>query len=468
MESLIRTWEILIQTECRDNKMSIEKETFDHCVRLLRIALQTESTRADPSIFTAIPTPSSSSMVATTPFFANERSSQAATPFLPNRSLSRVSSRTRNMMSNTPTSSSNVSGPQNVGEPVILSNHHPNLSSTPLPRNERDRYTDDAFRANWDEAALSNESLQTGPQPQNVFIPPNHTSSLLAEESPGNFENTNPKLRNYQGSIPIEGNAYMPEQSSWQNPPAQGRQLVTTPMSALSTGNQIQGQLDVIHQLEILLAHGKYLLQTRRQSIPVESTGATSSQTPSRETLIGPPIIHERSSAGHNLSSNSPSPRVSGSRPISPTHEFAPPQQAQAQQQGHRNQPNMLHSSHVHTSQAHRREHHRLVSSQPILSTPYHAVENDIYTTAANQGFSNNSNNGLWQEAPPGYQLGVPNSMKRDMMSNNDELSRLLELPDPNFSLDDSAASMAFGSASNNNQNNSNNNGMDLRFGRRS
>jgi hypothetical protein len=55
--------------------------------------------------------------------------------------------------------------------------------------------------------------------------------------------------------------------------------------------------------------------------------------------------------------------------------------------------------------------------------------------------------------------------MATDMMSNNDDLTRLL---DPNYSIDDNPTSMAFGSAPNNNQNNSNNNGTDLRFGRRS
>jgi hypothetical protein len=199
--------------------MSIDKETFDHCVRLLRIALQTESTRADPSIFIAIPTPSSSSMVASTPLFSNERSSQAGTQFPPNRNLSRVSSSTRNMMSNTPTSSSNFSGRQNAGEPVILSNRLPGLSSSPWLRDESDRYTDDAFRPNWDEGALSNESLQTRPQNQNVYVPPSQASSVLPEESSGGFEHTTPQLRNYEDSAPIEGNAYMPEQSGWQTHP---------------------------------------------------------------------------------------------------------------------------------------------------------------------------------------------------------------------------------------------------------
>jgi hypothetical protein len=134
---------------------------------------------------------------------------------------------------------------------------------------------------------------------------------------------------------------------------------------------------------------------------------------------------------------------------MSPIHEFAPSQQAQTQQQGHPHQPNPVHSSHLHRSQAHQ----RLVSSQPILSRPYHAVEQDIYGTSANQGFSNNSNNGLWQEMPPGYdsghQFGVPTSMATDMMSNNEDLTRLL---DPTYSLDDDANSMTFGSAPNNNQ----------------
>jgi hypothetical protein len=171
---------------------------------------------------------------------------------------------------------------------------------------------------------------------------------------------------------------------------------------------------------------------------------------------MGPPTIHERSSAGHGLSSNSPSSYVSGSRPISPIHEFAPSQQAQSQQQGHPHQPNSVHLSHVHRSQAHQ----RLVSAQPILSRPYHAVEQDIYATAANQGFLNNSNNGLFQEMPPGYdsghQFGAPTSIPTDMMSNNnDDLTRLLELSEPNYSIDDDANSMTFGSAPNNNQNNS-------------
>lgn len=448
VESLIRTWEILIQTECIDKKMSIEKATFDHCVRLLRIALQTESTRADPSIFTAIPTPSSSSMVASTPLFANERSSQAGTPFPPNRSLSRVSSRTNNIISNTPTSSSNFSGRRNTGAPEILSNRLPGLSSSPLLRNERDRYADDASRLNWGEGALSNEGLQTRSQPQNVY--PNQASSVLPEESSGGFENTTSQVLIYEDSTtPIDGNGYMPEQSGWQNPPAQGRQLVVTPMSAISTGNQVQGQPDMLHQLERFLAQGQDVLRRVRQSMPIESTGATSSKAPSRESHMGPPTTHERSSAGHGLSSNSPSSYVSGSRPMSPIHEFAPSQQAQTQQQGHPHQPNPVHSSHVHRSQAHQ----RLVSSQPILSRPYHAVEQDIYGTSANQGFSSNSNNGLWQEMPPGYdsghQFGVPTSMATDMMSNNEDLTRLL---DPTYSLDDDANSMTFGSAPNNNQ----------------
>jgi hypothetical protein len=470
VESLIRTWEILIQTECRDNKMSIEKATFDHCVRLLRIALQTESTRADPSIFTAIPTPSSSSMVASTPLFANERSSQAGTPFPPNRSLSGVSSSTKNMISNTPTSSSNFSGRQNTAAPEILSNRLQGLSSSPWLRNERDRYTGDAFRLNWDEEALSNEGLQTRSQSQNVYIPPNQALSVLSEKSSSGFGNTTSQVRNYEDSTtPIDGNGYMPEQSGWQNPPAQSRQLVMTPMSAISTGNQIQGQPDVVHQLERYLAQGQDLLRTVKQSIPIESIGANSSQAPSREIVMGPPTIHERSSAGHSLSSNSPSSCVSGSRPISPTHEFAPSQQAQTQQQGRPHQPNPVHSSHVHRPQAHQRKHHSLVSSQPILSTPYHAVEKDIYATSANQGFSNNSN-GLWQEMPPrydpGHPFGAPTSMATDMMSNNDDLTRLLDLSDPNYSIDDDANSMTFGSAPNNNQTNSDNNGMDLRFRR--
>jgi hypothetical protein len=123
----------------------------------------------------------------------------------------------------------------------------------------------------------------------------------------------------------------------------------------------------------------------------------------------------------------------------------------------------------VHRPQAHQRKHHSLVSSQPILSTPYHAVEKDIYATSANQGFSNNSN-GLWQEMPPrydpGHPFGAPTSMATDMMSNNDDLTRLLDLSDPNYSIDDDANSMTFGSAPNNNQTNSDNNGMDLRFRR--
>jgi hypothetical protein len=468
-ESLIRTWEMLVQTECRDGKMSIEKETFDNCVRLLRHALQIESTRADPSIFTAIPTPSSGSMVASTPLFANERSSQAGTPFLSNRSLSRVGSSTKNVMSNTPTSSSNFSGRQNVGAPETLSNRLPSFSSSPWLRDERDGYTDGAFRSNWGEGALSNEGLQTRSQPQNVYNPPSQGSSILPGESSGGFENTTLQLRNYEDSTPIEGNTYIPEQSGWQNLSAQGQQLVMTSMPARSTGNQIQGQPDMVHQLASYLAQGQDLLRTVRQSIPIESTGATSSQAPSRETIMGPPAIHERSSAGHSLSSNSPSPCISGSRPISPIHEFALSQQAQTQQQTHPHQPNPVHSSHVHRPQALQREHHRLVSSQPILSTPYHTIESDIYATSANQGFSNNSNNGLWQEMPPryppGHRFGVPTSMATDMMSNNDDLTRLL---DPNYSIDDNPTSMAFGSAPNNSQNNSNNNGTDLRFGRRS
>jgi hypothetical protein len=58
--------------------------------------------------------------------------------------------------------------------------------------------------------------------------------------------------------------------------------------------------------------------------------------------------------------------------------------------------------------------------------------------------------------------------MATDMMSNNDDLNRLLELPESNYSIDDNATSMAFGSAPNKNQNNNNNNRTDLRFGRRS
>jgi hypothetical protein len=58
--------------------------------------------------------------------------------------------------------------------------------------------------------------------------------------------------------------------------------------------------------------------------------------------------------------------------------------------------------------------------------------------------------------------------MATDMMSNNDDLNRLLELPESNYSIDDNATSMAFGPTPNNNQNNSNNNGTDLGFGRRS
>jgi hypothetical protein len=450
--------------------MSIAKEAFDHCVRLLRMALQTESTRADPSSFTAIPTPSSSSMVPSTPLYANERSSQASTPFLPNRSLSRVSPSTKDVTLNTPTSSSNFSGRQNAGATENLSNRFPGFSSSPWPRGERDDYTGGTFRSNWGEGALSNEGLHTRSQPQNVYIPPTQNSPVLPGESSGGFENTIPQLRNYEGSTPIEANAYMPEQPGWQNLSAQGQQLVMTSMPARSTGNQIQGQPDMLDQLASFLALGHDLLRTVRQSIPIESTGATSSQAPSRENLMGPPTIHERSSAGHSLPSNSPSPCISGSRPISPIHEFALSHQAQTQQQTHLRQPNPVHSSHVLRPTALQREHHRLVSSQPILSTPY-AIESDIYATSANQGFSN-SNNGLWQEMPPryppGHQSGVPTSMATGMMSNNDDLDRLLELPESNYSIDDNATSMAFGPTPNNNQNNSNNNGTDLGFGRRS
>jgi hypothetical protein len=58
--------------------------------------------------------------------------------------------------------------------------------------------------------------------------------------------------------------------------------------------------------------------------------------------------------------------------------------------------------------------------------------------------------------------------MATDIVSNNDDLSRLLDLSGPSYSIDDNATNMAFGSASKNNQNNSNSNVMDLRFGRRS
>jgi hypothetical protein len=58
--------------------------------------------------------------------------------------------------------------------------------------------------------------------------------------------------------------------------------------------------------------------------------------------------------------------------------------------------------------------------------------------------------------------------MTTDLMSNNGDLDRLLDLPESNYPIEDDAAGMAFGSAPNNNQNKSNNNGTDLRFGRRS
>jgi hypothetical protein len=462
VDRLIRNWEMLIQTECRDNKMSIETETFDHCVRLLRTALQIESTRADPSILTAIPTPSASSVVASTPLFANERSSQAGTPFLPNRSLSRVSSNTKNMMSDTSNSSSNLSGQQNPGALKVPSNRLPGVSSSPLLRDGRDKYTDDPSSHMWDEGALSTEDLQTRSQSQSVYNPPIQASSILAENPSGGFENMTTQLRNYGDSTIIGGNSYMPEQSGWQTPFAQGRQSVMTPTSAISTGDQIQGQPDMVHQLEKFIAQGQHLLRTVRQSRPIESMGITSGQAPSRETLMAPPIIHDRA-AGYSLSSKSPSPHFSGSRPISPTHEFVPYQRAQTQRQGHLHQPDP-----VHSNQAHQREHHRRVSSQSIPSTPYQAVENDIFTPSANHGFSNNSNNGMWREMSPqytpGHQFSVPTGMEPDMMSNNDDLTRLLDLS-PSYLIDENVASMAFGSASNN-VNNSNE--MDPMFRRRS
>ena len=419
--------------------MSIDQETYDSCERLLRIALQTESTRADSSNLTAIPTPSSSSMVASTPFSVNERSSQASTPFLRNRSWSRVSSHTRNVMPNTPTPSS------------ASSNRPTGPSSSLWLHDETNRYTDGAFRAGWEDEALLNQDL-TRSQSQNTYIPPNQR---LSEESSSGLPNITPTILNYENSAPMQDTAYMPAEPGWRNPPAQNQQLIMTPMSAISTGNQPQGQPDMVHRLERFLAHGQDLLRSVRQSVPIENPGTTSSQAPLRTAFMGPPSIHERSSAGQSLASSSPSPRVSGSRPISPTHDSAPSQQAQIQQQGHPNQPNLVQSGHMHRSQSHQRQHHRPVSSQPIPPTPYPAAENNIYATSANQSFSNISNDDPWpSQFPPGHQFGVPTSMAPDIISNNNDLTRLLE---SDYSIDDDATGMGFSSASNNN-------GMDPRF----
>jgi hypothetical protein len=121
----------------------------------------------------------------------------------------------------------------------------------------------------------------------------------------------------------------------------------------------------------------------------------------------------------------------------------------------------------VHRSQPHQRQHQRFIPSQSIPPTPYPTPENDLYTTSANHGFSNISDNNLWPEIPsafpPGHQFSVPTSMAQDMISNNDDLTRLLG---SNYSIGDDATGMGFSSASSNNNNNNNNNGVDRRFRR--